>query len=98
LGRVVHHVSGDRSGAELLSMRTLDAAVHAWDLARAIGADAALADGLVAFLLDYTGELDLGASPAAFAPPSPDLSPHHSAQDQLLQRLGRRPGSTREDR
>jgi hypothetical protein len=42
-------------------MRILDAAIHAWDLARAIGADETVDDDVVAFLLEYTAELRPGA-------------------------------------
>lgn len=44
LERIAHHATGDRTGRELLSMRILDATIHAWDLARAIGADETLDD------------------------------------------------------
>ena len=63
LERIAHHATGDRTGRELLSMRILDAAIHGWDLARAIGADETLDEDVVAFLLAYTAGLDLG--PAA---------------------------------
>jgi len=53
LERVGHHATGDRTGRELLSMRILDAAIHGWDLARAIGADEGLDEDVVAFLLAY---------------------------------------------
>ncbi len=39
---VVHHPVGDRSGLDLLRMRTLDLALHAWDLARSLDLDQAL--------------------------------------------------------
>jgi uncharacterized protein (TIGR03086 family) len=48
LERVAHHATGDRTGRELLSMRILDAAIHGWDLARAICADETLDDDVVA--------------------------------------------------
>lgn len=92
LERIAHHVTGDRTGRELLSMRILDAAVHGWDLARAIGADETLDDVVVAFLLAYLADLDLG--PPAFEPADADLPRRASAQDQLLHRLGRHPDIT----
>ncbi|MET7278915.1 TIGR03086 family metal-binding protein [Kribbella sp. NPDC005582] len=76
LDRVVHHVSGDRTGSALVPMRILDAAIHAWDLARAIGADETLPDEVVAYLL-------------AFATPYDDALRTASPQDRLLHRLGR---------
>ncbi|GAA3591167.1 TIGR03086 family metal-binding protein [Kribbella ginsengisoli] len=93
LDRVAHHVIGERSGAELLSMRILDAAIHAWDLARAIGADETLPDDVVAFLLAYSLDLDLGPRQDTFATTSADVSPDASPQDQLLHRLGRHPNT-----
>jgi uncharacterized protein (TIGR03086 family) len=96
LERIAHHASGDRTGRELLSMRILDAAVHAWDLARAIGADETLDDEVVAFLLADTAALDLGRR--AFAPVDAALPRHASPQDELLHRLGRRPTVTEEVR
>lgn len=98
LERIVHHVTGERRGRELMSMRILDAAVHGWDLARAIGADESLDDELVAFLLTYTAGLDLGPLQGAFAPADADVVPAASAQDQLLHRLGRHPNRTEEAR
>ena len=72
-------------------MRVLDSAVHAWDLARAIAADEILDDDLVAFLLAYTADLDLGPEQRAFARPDADVRGNASPQDQLLHRLGRHP-------
>jgi uncharacterized protein (TIGR03086 family) len=91
LERIVHHAAGDRTGRELLSMRVLDSAVHAWDLAWAIAADEALDDDLVAFLLACTAGLDLGPEQRAFARPDVDVPGNASPQDQLLHRLGRHP-------
>jgi uncharacterized protein (TIGR03086 family) len=96
LERITHHVTGDRTGRELLSMRILDAAIHGWDLARAIGADEILNDDVVAFLLAYTAELDLGAQQHAFALADADVPYDASPQDQLLRRLGRRPNTHQE--
>jgi uncharacterized protein (TIGR03086 family) len=98
LERVAHHVTGDRTGRELLSMRILDVAIHGWDVARSIGADESLADDLLAFLLEYTAGLDLGPGQRAFAPVDADVPPSPSPQDQLLHRLGRRPKITKETR
>jgi len=98
LDRVVSHATGDRSGRELLSMRILDAAIHGWDLARAIGVEETLDDDVVAFLLAYTADLDLGPQQRAFAPADADLPRNASPQDQLLHRLGRHPDITEEVR
>lgn len=45
--RTVHHPAGDVSGRELLELRITEFAVHAWDLARAIGADEQIDPALV---------------------------------------------------
>ena len=96
LERVGHHATGDRTGRELLSMRILDAAIHGWDLARAIGADEALDEDVVAFLLAYTAGLDLGPRQRAFAPADADGPRNAAPQDRLLHRLGRHPNITEE--
>jgi uncharacterized protein (TIGR03086 family) len=98
LERIGHHASGDRTGHELLSMRILDAAIHGWDLARAIGADETLDDDVVAFLLACTADLDLGPQQRAFAAADADVALSASPQDQLLHRLGRHPNITEEVR
>jgi uncharacterized protein (TIGR03086 family) len=86
---IAHHATGDRTGRELLSMRILDAAIHGWDLAWAIGADESLDDDVVAFLLAYTADLDLGPQQRAFALADAYVPCNASPQDQLLHRLGR---------
>jgi uncharacterized protein (TIGR03086 family) len=96
LERLAHHAAGDRTGRELLSMRILDSAIHGWDLARAIGADETLDADVVAFLLAYTANLDLGPQQRAFAPAEADVPRNASPQDQLLHRLGRHPNVTEE--
>ena len=98
LERITQHAVGPRSGRELLSMRVLDAAIHGWDLARAIGAEETLDDDVVAFLLAYTATLDLDGQRRAFASPDSDFPTDASPQDQLLHRLGRHPNITEEVR
>jgi uncharacterized protein (TIGR03086 family) len=90
-----HHVTGDRTGRELLAMRILDLAVHGWDLARAIGTDEAMDNDVVEFLLTHTFEVDLGP---AFAVGAVDIPSDASQQDRLLYRLGRHPNVTEEVR
>jgi uncharacterized protein (TIGR03086 family) len=89
LDRTAHHVTGDRTGRELLSMRILDVGVHGWDLARAIGVDETLEQDVVTFLLAATADLELG--PRQFAPADAEVPRDASPQDQLLHRLGRHP-------
>jgi uncharacterized protein (TIGR03086 family) len=94
LERITHHASGHRTRRELLSMRILDAAIHGWDLASALGADETLDYDVVAFLLAYTADLDLGSP--AFALADANVPRNASLQDQLLHRLGRHPKNTEE--
>jgi hypothetical protein len=79
-------------------MRMLDAAIHGWDLARAIGAHEILDDDVVAFLLVYTTDLDLGPQQRAFASAGAVVPRNASPQGQLLHRLGRHPNITEEVR
>jgi uncharacterized protein (TIGR03086 family) len=53
LARVVHHPVGDRSGRELLGMRFLDLALHAWDLARSLGTNERIDPDLARHVLDH---------------------------------------------
>jgi uncharacterized protein (TIGR03086 family) len=96
LERIGHHVTGDRTGRELLSMRILDVAIHGWDLAHALGADETLDEDIVAFLLTYTAGLTLDARQHAFAVADVDVPRNASSQDQLLHRLGRHPAAAHE--
>jgi uncharacterized protein (TIGR03086 family) len=91
LGHVVHHRTGDKTGRDLLAMKVLDVAVHAWDLARAVGADETLDDEVVALASAEGLPLVLGAGTAAFAGPDGDLPMGASPQDRLLHQLGRHP-------
>jgi uncharacterized protein (TIGR03086 family) len=52
LTRTVHLSFGDVPGAEYLRQMAIDSVIHAWDLARAIGADETLDPELVDFAFD----------------------------------------------
>ncbi len=52
LDKTVHHPIGDISGAQLVAFRFGDLTIHAWDLARAIGADEDLDPELVSATFD----------------------------------------------
>jgi uncharacterized protein (TIGR03086 family) len=52
LGSLVSHPVGDITGARFLSMRVFDIAVHAWDLATALGRTSGLDDELAQHVLD----------------------------------------------
>jgi uncharacterized protein (TIGR03086 family) len=93
LDRVVSHPAGDLPATVVLSFRIGDATMHAWDLARAIGADETLNADLVAFvwegiepalpMMAASGMFGSGASGAV--PPDAPL------QRRLLDATGRRP-------
>ena len=87
---VVKHPAGDRTGEVLLEMRIVDFAVHAWDLACAIGARGDLDADLVRFLSDRAELADQGRrdgfyGAAASGPPGEPL------QNRVLRLFGRSP-------
>jgi uncharacterized protein (TIGR03086 family) len=91
LGRTVHHRTGDKTGRELLAMKVLDVAVHAWDLARAIAADEVLDEGVVELASTQGLPIVLRIGSGAFGESDGELPPDASGQDRLLHRLGRHP-------
>ena len=102
LQRELDYPLGRVFGHQALTVITTDTAVHAWDLARALGVDERLEPDLVAWIDDnleviYAG---LPETPPAvetthrfFAAPSGRLTDDASRQDRLLDRMGRRPGT-----
>ncbi len=90
LERTVHLSFGDFPGEFYLSQLITDHVIHAWDLARAIGADESLDPELVGWVYDFLapqveGWREAGAfGPAAEAPADADL------QTRLLALTGRR--------
>lgn len=90
LERTVHLSFGDASGQEYVMQLTADLAIHAWDLARATGQDAALDPDAVALLLPWTeANADLVEGSGMFAPPI-DAGPGAADDVRLLGLLGRR--------
>ncbi len=91
LDRTVHHPAGDRSGLDLLWLRIAEWTIHAWDLARAIGADARfdpeLVDALLARLTSHGTGLQSGGYYASAQPADVNASP----QERLLLLVGRDP-------
>ncbi|MFI5618973.1 TIGR03086 family metal-binding protein [Streptomyces sp. NPDC051567] len=89
LERTVGLSYGPVPGSEYCAQLTVDCAVHAWDLSRAIGADERLPDDLVAFcareVAPHAAEL---AASGMFAPPL-QAPPGASAQTRLLALMGR---------
>jgi uncharacterized protein (TIGR03086 family) len=91
LDRIAHLSYADTPGAAYCAQMTTDAAVHGWDLARAIGADERMPDGLAAAALREVKPYASGLhNTGLFAPPVPAPS---GADDQtkLLSLLGRKP-------
>ncbi|HUO49276.1 MAG TPA: TIGR03086 family metal-binding protein [Acidimicrobiales bacterium] len=93
LERTCHHPVGDIPGAQLLGFRIGDMALHAWDLARSIGADDSLDVDVVAAMWDamapmapFIGETGFfGAGPSGAVPEDAPL------QLRVLDLSGRRP-------
>jgi uncharacterized protein (TIGR03086 family) len=90
MDRIVHLSFGDFPGSEYTLQLFADHVIHAWDLARAIGADEHLDDELVASCATWfeaVEEAYRGAGAIAERPPVPG---HADAQTLLLARFGRR--------
>ncbi|MFB9931926.1 TIGR03086 family metal-binding protein [Amycolatopsis halotolerans] len=100
LDQMLDYPLGQVTGRQALAVRATDSAIHAWDLARALGVDDRLDPGLVTWISDnletiYAG---LAESPIAadtthrfFAAPEA-LGESASRQDQLLHLTGRDTG------
>lgn len=104
LDSVLDYPLGKVTGRQALAVRTTDAVIHTWDLARAIGGDDRLDAGLVAWIDDSFDEIfaGLAETPIAadtthrfFAAPDGTLTENASRQDRLLHRMGRRPEGAR---
>src|SRR5262249_54463117 len=67
LSGIGHPPAGDRTGAQLLGMRVTDLTVHAWDLARAVGADESLDAVAVEFALEHLDLIAAGRAHGSFA-------------------------------
>ncbi|MEW1636621.1 TIGR03086 family metal-binding protein [Streptomyces sp. NPDC093801] len=90
LERTVRLSYGPTRGAAYCSELTADCVVHAWDLARAIGADDRLPDGLVEFSLkEVMPYADSLAASGMYDVPL-DVPAGADAQTRLLALVGRR--------
>ncbi|MEU8461208.1 TIGR03086 family metal-binding protein [Streptomyces sp. NPDC029003] len=90
LERTVALSYGPTRGSAYCSELTTDCVVHTWDLARAIGADERLPDGLVEFALkEVMPYADTLAASGMFAAPL-DFPAGANAQTRLLALVGRR--------
>ena len=89
LERQIDHPLGQISGREFLAFRVFDITLHAWDLARAIGADEQFAPDLVDVVLNIVENgppgMGFGITALGQAPASA------SAQAKLLDLTGRMP-------
>jgi uncharacterized protein (TIGR03086 family) len=93
LERTVHHPVGDISGSQLRDFRVGDATLHAWDLARAIGADESLDPALVDAVWTQLEPLSavIGSIGLFGDGPSGALGADDGPQRRLLDLTGRRP-------
>ena len=90
LERTVHVSFGEISGAEYVSQLLSDHVIHAWDLARAIGADESLDPGLVEWVLAYIGPNADAARAAGVFGPEVDVPDCSDPLTRLLAVTGRR--------
>lgn len=88
-----HHPMRDMPAAEFIWLRVRDTTVHTWDLARAIGADEALDESLLATIWSQVEPVApmLAASGMFGTGASGGLPADASAQTKVLDALGRRP-------
>ena len=91
LERIVHVSFGDISGSEYVSQLTCDHLIHAWDLARAIGADEQLDAELVEFASGYLAPKVGAWRSAGVFGPRVDVPAEADRQTLLLALTGRRP-------
>ncbi|MGW4287839.1 TIGR03086 family metal-binding protein [Streptomyces sp. NPDC004673] len=98
LAQILDHPLGPMSGEQALAVRTTDAIIHTWDLARAIDAPEKLDPGLVAWIEDHLTDIyaDLAESPVSadtthrfFAAPVATSPAGESRQARLLRLMGR---------
>jgi len=90
LTRTVHLSYGDVPAEDYVTQLTGDFVVHAWDLARGIGADDRLDPELVTFVYNSAEPMaDALAASGLFAP-RVDVSDDADAQTKLLALFGRR--------
>jgi uncharacterized protein (TIGR03086 family) len=88
LTRIVHLSFGDVPGSEYLKQMAIDSVIHAWDLARAIGADETLDPELVDFAFDELRQhAEDWRSGGAFGPAKEPAD--SSSQARLLALTGR---------
>jgi len=91
LDRTVHVSFGDIPGREYVSQLVSDHLIHAWDLARAIGADEQLDPEVLEFVAGFLApQVDNWRAAGVFGP-RVELPASADPQAQLLALTGRRP-------
>jgi len=90
MDRVVHLSFGDVPGSEYALQLCADHLIHAWDLARAIGADERLDAGLVESCATWFGAMEDAYRDAGLIGARPPAPGDADAQTLLLARFGRR--------
>jgi len=90
MDRIVHLSFGDFAGREYVLQLFADHLIHAWDLARAIGADDCLDAGLVASCASWFDAVEDAYRSAGAIAARPPVPGDAGAQTVLLARFGRR--------
>jgi len=91
LERTVHLSFGDVPGAEYARQLAADHLVHAWDLARALGADEQLDPDAASAVLDWFAGAEDAYRAAGAIGPRVAIAADAGIQAQLLARFGRQP-------
>jgi uncharacterized protein (TIGR03086 family) len=91
LQRTVHLSYGDRDADGYIREVTGDLVIHAWDLARAVGADTRLDPELVELTAQSLGDGIEGARAAGYFAAAVPVRPDADAQDRLIALTGRDP-------
>jgi len=89
MDRIVHLSFGDFPGREYTMQMFADHLIHAWDLARAIGADERLDSALVASCATWFDSAEDAYRSAGAIAARPPVPGHADAQTVLLARFGR---------
>ena len=90
MNRIVHLSFGDFPGSEYTLQLCADHLIHAWDLARAIGADERLDTELVDSCARWFEPMEDAYRGAGVIAPRPPVPSDADAQTVLLARFGRR--------
>jgi uncharacterized protein (TIGR03086 family) len=89
----VHHPTIDMTGEQFLGFRTVDMAMHAWDLSRSLGFDETLDDEMVAWTWEFLQPIApfIGSIGIFGEGPSGTLTDADPLSARLLDLTGRRP-------